>query len=84
MASTQSGDSRAVMHDRTVTVFGGTGFLGRRIFHHLRQAGAAVRIATRHPDRAVALFGADDSLHAIASDVNDEQSVADAIVGIQS
>ena len=32
-----------------VTVFGGTGFLGRRVVHHLREFGATVRIASRHP-----------------------------------
>jgi NADH dehydrogenase len=34
-----------------VTVFGGTGFLGRRIVRHLQDADFAVRIASRHPDR---------------------------------
>jgi NADH dehydrogenase len=37
---------------QVVTVFGGTGFLGRRIVRHLHDCGFAVRIATRHPDRA--------------------------------
>src|SRR5438128_1248802 len=32
-----------------VTVFGGTGFLGRRIVGHLRAKGFAVRVASRHP-----------------------------------
>ncbi len=32
-----------------ITVFGGTGFLGRRIVRHLREFGAALRIASRHP-----------------------------------
>src|SRR6202047_3018718 len=35
-----------------VTVFGGTGFLGRRVVHHLRESGATVRIASRHPGQA--------------------------------
>jgi uncharacterized protein YbjT (DUF2867 family) len=39
------------MNGRTVTVFGGTGFLGRRIVRHLRNREFAVRIASRHPDR---------------------------------
>src|SRR5438128_11077739 len=34
---------------QVVTVFGGTGFLGRRIVRHLHDSGFAVRIATRHP-----------------------------------
>ena len=47
-------------NDRTVTVFGGTGFLGRRIVRHLRYREFPVRIASRHPDRGHRLFGLDD------------------------
>src|SRR5271168_3068947 len=35
-----------------VTVFGGTGFLGRRVVRHLSESGATVRIASRDPERA--------------------------------
>jgi nucleoside-diphosphate-sugar epimerase len=35
----------AATTDRTVTVFGGTGFLGRRIVRHLRTHGFSVRTA---------------------------------------
>jgi NADH dehydrogenase len=45
---------------RTVTGFGGTGFLGRRIVRHLRYREFAVRIASRHPDRGYRLFRPDD------------------------
>jgi NADH dehydrogenase len=38
---------------RTVTVFGGTGFLGRRIVRHLGHCEFAVRIASRRPDWGV-------------------------------
>ena len=34
-----------------VTVFGGTGFLGRCVVRHLLDAGDTVRIASPHPDR---------------------------------
>jgi uncharacterized protein YbjT (DUF2867 family) len=44
-----------------VTVFGGTGFLGRRIVRHLQNADFAVRIASRHPDRGRSLFSRDVS-----------------------
>jgi uncharacterized protein YbjT (DUF2867 family) len=50
----------AATSDRTVTVFGGTGFLGRRIVRHLRKREFSVRIASRHPDLARRLFGRDD------------------------
>jgi uncharacterized protein YbjT (DUF2867 family) len=32
-----------------VTVFGGSGFIGRHLVEHLARAGASVRIAARHP-----------------------------------
>ena len=38
-----------VTNGRTVTVFGGTGFLGRRIVRHLRYREFPVRIASNFP-----------------------------------
>jgi NADH dehydrogenase len=64
-----------------VTVFGGTGFLGRRVVRHLRDKGVPVRIASRHPERGRELFGTDDQVESIAADVHDERSVAEAISG---
>ena len=67
---------------RTVTVFGGTGFLGRRIVRHMRSSGIPVRIASRHPDRGHRLFDADDpQLQSIGANIHDERSVADALAG---
>jgi len=67
---------------RTVTVFGGTGFLGRRIVRHLRSRGFSVRIASRHPDRGHRLFGPDDpQLQSVETNIHDERSVADALGG---
>ena len=60
-----------------VTVFGGTGFLGRRVVHHLRQTGATVRIASRHPGQADG-----DNVKQIAADTRDEHSVEAAIAGV--
>ena len=68
------------MSDRVVTVFGGAGFLGRRIVRHLRLHGFCVRAASRHPDRGTALRHFDDpQLRLIKADVHDERSVADAL-----
>jgi nucleoside-diphosphate-sugar epimerase len=36
----------------TVVVFGGAGFLGRRVVHRLTTEGMTVRVAVRHPDPA--------------------------------
>src|SRR6266446_8296165 len=67
---------------RTVTVFGGTGFLGRRIVRHLRYREFPVRIASRHPDRAHSQFGPDDpQLQFLEANIQDERSVADALAG---
>ena len=69
--------------DRIVTVFGGTGFLGRRVVRHLRESEFSVRIASRHPDRARKLFGSDDlRLETIEADIHQEQAVADAVAGV--
>src|SRR5438552_2990043 len=55
--STLSGN-RERMLLTTVSVFGGTGFLGRRLVRRLAAAGAAVRVAVRHPDQARRALGA--------------------------
>lgn len=67
---------------QSVTVFGGTGFLGRRIVCQLRDAGFAVRIASRHPDRGRLPFPGDDSgIESVRADVNEDASVAAAVTG---
>src|SRR6266436_4131832 len=72
----------AAINDRTITVFGGTGFLGRRVVRHLRDREFSVRIASRHPDRGHRLFGLDDpQLQAVGANIHDERSVADAVAG---
>jgi uncharacterized protein YbjT (DUF2867 family) len=70
------------MNDRTVTVFGGTGFLGRRVVRHLRKGEFSVRIASRHPERGKELFGSDDpQLQSVEADIHDERSIAGALAG---
>jgi len=67
----------------TVVVFGGTGFLGRRLVHRLTAEGVVVRVAVRHPDGArSALPAADlDQVTFFRADVRDQASVAAAIAG---
>ena len=67
---------------KLVTVFGGTGFLGRYIVEGLAREGVTVRIAVRHPDRAV-LHAAPDGgqITSMAADVRDEGAVAAAVAG---
>jgi uncharacterized protein YbjT (DUF2867 family) len=66
-----------------VVVFGGAGFLGRRLVHRLTAEGMAVRIAVRHPDPArIALRSIDfDRVTVVPADVRDQASVAAAIAG---
>jgi uncharacterized protein YbjT (DUF2867 family) len=68
---------------RIVTVFGGTGFLGRRVVRRLRDRAFAVRVASRHPDRHRDLFPANDpDLRPVAADIHDEPSITSAIAGV--
>jgi NADH dehydrogenase len=65
-----------------ITVFGATGFLGQRIVRRLHEQGCAVRIVSRRPGRARAMFSTDDPrLRPIDGDIRSGQSVADAIAG---
>jgi NADH dehydrogenase len=67
---------------RTVTVFGGTGFLGRRVVRHLRDGGFSVRIASRHPDPGHRQLDPDDpQLEFVEANIHDERSIADALAG---
>jgi uncharacterized protein YbjT (DUF2867 family) len=59
-----------------VTIFGGTGFIGRRVARYLRESGVAVRVASRHPGRLE-----DGGIEKIAANANDERSAEAAIVG---
>ena len=65
-----------------VIVFGGTGFLGRRVVRHLHDAGLVARVACRHPDAVPSLFSREVSgIEAVHADVNDDGSVARALAG---
>ena len=59
-----------------ITVFGGTGFVGRRVVRHLRDAAAAVRVASRHPARVEG-----DNVEQIVADAHDERSIEAAVAG---
>ena len=60
-----------------VTVFGGTGFLGRRVVKHLLEGEFSIRVASRHPERTGALF------ESINADINDDRSVIAAVAGVE-
>jgi NADH dehydrogenase len=70
----------------TVSVFGGSGFLGRRLVRRLVAEGATLRIAVRSPDRARSVLGADDldRVTVFRADVRDQASVAAAVAGVDA
>jgi NADH dehydrogenase len=65
------------MNLRRVTVFGGTGFLGRAVVDQLIGAGATVCVAARHPGAFNVPSRA--SLSQLYADVRDEASVGSAL-----
>jgi NADH dehydrogenase len=67
----------------TVVVFGGTGFLGRRVVHRLVTAGAIVHVAVRHPEGARGALPAADLAQVtfFRADVREQTSVAAAMAG---
>ena len=66
-----------------VVVFGGTGFLGRRLVRLLAGEKSNVRVAVRHPEQAPnALRAADPAwVTVLRADVRDRGSVAAAVAG---
>ena len=69
------------MASKLVTVFGGSGFLGRQIVKYLAEAGNDVRVGVRHPDRASFLqrLEGDGRIELVHADVWDESTVAQAV-----
>lgn len=63
-----------------VTVFGGTGFLGRTIAHRLAEDGVAVRVCARTPGAADEHFSG-GRVETRATDITDESSVHAAVRG---
>jgi NADH dehydrogenase len=69
-----------------VTVFGGSGFLGRHTVRALARAGWRIKVATRHPARGFFLrpLGAVGQIDFVKCDVSNAQSVAQAVMGAQA
>lgn len=70
------------MSDSWITVFGGTGFLGRRIVERLAGDGVKVRVAARDPDRVSAIeMPPGATVERVRADLRDPESVAAAVAG---
>ena len=69
-----------------VTVFGGSGFLGRRIVGCLAAEGCDVRVGVRHPERASSppRPAGSGRIEVVRADVWDEPTVARAVEGAAS
>lgn len=66
----------------TITVFGGTGFIGRHLVALLLRSGKTVRMAVRHPGRVkTPPAEATNSLEIVQADILDDTSVGSAIMG---
>ncbi len=71
-----------------VTIFGGSGFVGRYIVRRMARAGWRVRVAVRHPNQAMFVrpFGAVGQVEPVFCNIRDDASVqavstgADAVV----
>ena len=67
-----------------VTVFGGTGFLGRHVVQHLLDCEFSIRVTSRHPERTAALFpDVRLDIESIHADINDDRSVAAAVAAVE-
>ncbi len=71
------------MGNETVTVFGGSGFVGRYIVQKLAQQGWQIRVAVRHPGRAAFLkpLGEIGQITPLCVPVQDPEAVAAALHG---
>ncbi|OHC74068.1 MAG: 3-beta hydroxysteroid dehydrogenase [Rhodospirillales bacterium RIFCSPLOWO2_12_FULL_58_28] len=74
------------MSSHKVTVFGGSGFLGRHLVQRLAADGHAVRVAVRNIEAARFLkpLGDPGQIVITAADINNEPSVAAAVAGAQA
>ena len=74
--------TRGNAHRRLVTVFGGTGFLGRRIVRQLLDHDLEVRAASRRPERTASMFEPNVAgLTSVRADVQNETEVIAALAG---
>ncbi|MEM8548640.1 MAG: complex I NDUFA9 subunit family protein [Pseudomonadota bacterium] len=69
--------------DKLVTIFGGSGFVGRYATRELAERGWRIRAASRRPDLAGHLqpMGAVGQIHAIQSNLRYPNSIAQAVAG---
>jgi len=67
-----------------VTLFGGSGFLGRRIAARLLERGLRVLVAARSPDSVREALESTEGLETVRADVRDQASVVTAVEGAET
>ncbi|HUO03130.1 MAG TPA: SDR family NAD(P)-dependent oxidoreductase, partial [Rhizomicrobium sp.] len=74
------------MDTKQITVFGGSGFLGRYVVRALAKSGWRIKVATRHPNRAFFLrpMGQVGQIGFVKCDVADADQIAQALAGSQA
>lgn len=74
------------MEARQITVFGGSGFLGRYVVRALAKKGWRIKVATRHPNKAFFLrpLGQVGQIGFFKCDVTDKEQVENALAGSQA
>jgi len=70
-------------HPKLVTVFGGSGFVGRHVVEVLTKRGYRVRVGVRHPAKAyyMSQLGEVGQVQMLATNVSNHKSVARALEG---
>jgi NADH dehydrogenase len=66
-----------------VTIFGGSGFVGRQVARRMAQEGWRVRVAVRRPNEAIFVrpYGSPGQVEPVACNIRDDASVAAALRG---
>jgi uncharacterized protein YbjT (DUF2867 family) len=66
---------------KLVTVFGGSGFLGRHVVRALAKRGHRIRVAVRRPDLAISLYpiGVIGQIQAVQANLRYDESIARAV-----
>jgi NADH dehydrogenase len=74
---------RSIIMSKLVTIYGGSGFVGRYIVRRMAKAGWRVRVAVRRPNEAIFVrpYGAVGQVEPIFCNIRDDASVRAALQG---
>ena len=68
---------------KLVTIYGGSGFIGRYVARRMAKAGWRVRVATRRPNEALFVkpYGVVGQVEPVFCNIRNDESVADVMTG---